>query len=44
VSERVGDKYAFLQFVKATQSQQPEKAKRWGEVLSGILSGDLKIG
>jgi hypothetical protein len=44
VSERVGDKYAFLQFVRATQLEQPEKARRWGEVLSGILSGDLNVG
>jgi hypothetical protein len=44
MSERFGDKYAFLQFAKAAQSQQHDKARKWGDVLSGILTGDLKIG
>lgn len=44
MNDRTGDSYAFLQFIKAKESEQPEKARRWSDVLSGILSGELKIG
>ncbi|QFT77412.1 hypothetical protein [Erythrobacter sp. THAF29] len=44
MNERTGDKYAFLQFIKPKESNQPEKARRWSDVLSGILTGELRIG
>lgn len=44
MNDRTGDRYAFLQFIKAKESGQAEKARSWSDVLSGILTGELKIG
>lgn len=44
MNDRTGDSYAFLQFIKAKESGQTEKARGWSDVLSGILTGELTIG
>lgn len=44
MDERGGDKYAFLQLAHAVATGQRDKAKKWSDVLSGILTGELKVG
>lgn len=44
MNDWTGDRYAFLQFIKAQESGQYEKARRWSDILSGVLTGVLKIG
>jgi len=42
--DRFGDKYAFLQLVAAEEKGNTKKIAQWKKVLSGIRTGDLKIG
>lgn len=44
MTDRFGDKYAFLQLIAAQAVSNDQKVSRWKSVLSGILSGELTIG
>jgi len=44
MTDRIGDKYAFFQLIAAQDSGNTKKTSQWKTVLSGILTGDLKVG
>jgi len=44
VTDRFGDKYAFLQLLTAEAAGSEKRVSQWKHVLSGILTGELSIG
>lgn len=42
--DRIGDKYAFFQLMDAQESGNTKKTSQWKTILSGIMTGDLKVG
>ena len=44
MTNRIGDKYAFFQLIAAQESGNAKKTSQWKTILSGIMTGDLKVG
>ena len=44
MTDRIGDKYAFFQLIASQESGNVKKTSQWKTILSGIMTGDLKVG